>query len=537
MEHLENKKKITVMLTIMMAMFFASLSQTIVDTALPKIVADLGGMDYYTWIFTIYMLATSITVILVGKLSDIYGRKWFLISGISVFMIGAFLSGTATSMTQLIIYRGIQGLGGGTIMSSSMTTVADLFSPAERGKWQGLMGAVFGLSSIIGPTLGGFIVDHYSWNWIFWVNLPTGILALILIYILFPKHEARVEKAKVDYFGAMFLVVTLVPLLLGFSWAGNKYAWGSTQIITLFIIAAVGLFLFILMESKVADPILPLHLFKNSIFTVANTIGFLTGIGLFGSIMFIPLFIQGVIGSSATQSGLVLMPMTISMVIASTLSGQITSKTGKYKKLAIFGATVVVISMYLLSRMDINTTNITAVINMVILGAGLGIIMPLFVLTVQNAVSPQFLGVATSSVQLFRQIGGTVGVAIMGTIMSHKMNEDLAKLIPSKAKELFAKSGLNQLTNPQVLFDPEGIEKIKAMIPPEALNIFNQIVEAVRVALSHAIESVFFYGFLIMFINLVLVFFLKEIPLRKSTRENKREIKKEKTNHDFLTQE
>lgn len=339
------------------------------------------------------------------------------------------------------------------------------------------------------------------------MNLPTGILALILIYILFPKHEIRVEKAKVDYFGAMFLVVTLVPLLLGFSWAGNKYAWGSTQIITLFIIAAVGLFLFILIESKVADPILPLHLFKNSIFTVANTIGFLTGIGLFGSIMFIPLFIQGVIGSSATQSGLVLMPMTISMVIASTLSGQITSKTGKYKKLAIFGATVVVISMYLLSRMDINTTNITAVINMVVLGAGLGIIMPLFVLTVQNAVSPQFLGVATSSVQLFRQIGGTVGVAIMGTIMSHKMNEDLAKLIPSKAKELFAKSGLNQLTNPQVLFDPEGIEKIKATIPPETLNIFNQILEAVRVALSHAIESVFFYGFLIMFINLVLVFF------------------------------
>jgi len=537
MESFDKKKKITVMLTIMLAMFFASLSQTIVDTALPRIVADLGGMDYYTWIFTIYMLATSITVILVGKLSDIYGRRLFLLLGISVFMIGAFLSGTSQTMIQLIIYRGIQGLGGGTIMSASMTTVADLFSPAERGRWQGAMGAVFGLSSIIGPTLGGFIVDQLSWHIIFWVNLPIGLIAFIFIYRLFPKHEKNKQKEKIDFFGAIALVVTLIPLLIGFSWAGNQYSWNSTPIITLFSIAFIGLVTFILIEKNVDSPILPLQLFKNRIFTVANTIGFLTGIGLFGSIMFIPLFIQGVIGASATKSGLVLMPMTLSMVFASTISGQITSRTGKYKKLAIFGASVVALAMYLLSTMNMNTDSTTVLTYMIILGAGLGVIMPLFVLTVQNAVDPSQLGVATSSVQLFRQIGGTVGVSLMGTIMSHQMSLKLNQSISSEAKNLIATTGMGKLTNPQVLFDPEGIEKIKASIPPEALSVFQNVLEGVRISLASAIESVFFYSFIIMAINLVLVFFLKEIPLRRSQYEDKENNNEIPTSRDLLPQE
>ncbi|MFV9510236.1 MDR family MFS transporter [Tepidibacillus sp. LV47] len=519
MEHLERKKKITIMLTILVSMLFSSLSQTIVDTALPRIVADLGGMDYYTWIYTIYMLSTSIMVILVGKLSDIYGRKVFLLSGIAVFMLGAFLSGTATSMLQLIIYRGIQGLGGGTIMSASMTTVADLFSPAERGRWQGVMGAVFGLSSVIGPTLGGYIVDHWEWHWIFWIFLPLGFVALFFIYTLYPKHNFHGQREKVDYYGALFLVITLIPLLLGFTWAGTKYNWSSMQIISLFSVATIGLILFLIAESKVENPILPLHLFKNSIFTISNLMGFLIGMGMFGSVMFIPLFVQGVIGSSATQSGVILMPMTLSLVIASTISGQITSRTGKYKFLAIIGIAIVTIGMFLLSRMTIDTTNTTVTLNMIVLGSGLGVVMPLFVLTVQNAVPKRLLGVATSAVQLFRQIGGTVGVSIMGTIMSHSMNRNLAKEIPPQAKHLMETIGLDHVKNPQVLFDPERITQLKAMIPAKAIHIFNQVLEAIRVSLASAIKDVFFYGFLIMLVNIVFVFFLKEVPLRKSTKE------------------
>ncbi|WP_339061564.1 MDR family MFS transporter [Tepidibacillus marianensis] len=519
MEHLENNKKITIMLTILVSMLFSSLSQTIVDTALPRIVSDLGGMDYYTWIYTIYMLATSIMVILVGKLSDIYGRKVFLLSGIAVFMLGAFLSGTSTSMVQLIIYRGLQGVGGGTIMSASMTTVADLFSPAERGKWQGVMGGVFGLSSVIGPTLGGYVVDHWAWHWIFWIFLPLGLVALVFIYVLYPKHEKQGEKEKVDYLGALFLVMTLIPLLLGFTWAGTKYDWGSTQIFSLFSIAIVGVVLFLFAESKVANPILPLQLFKNSIFSISNLMGFLIGMGMFGSIMFIPLFVQGVIGSSATQSGVVLMPMTLSLVVASAISGQITSRTGKYKYLAVIGTTIVAIGMYLLSRMNIHTTNSRVTINMIILGSGMGIIMPLFVLTVQNAVDKKLLGVATSAVQLFRQIGGTVGVSIMGTIMNHSMNNNLTKEITPDAQSLLSKVGLDHINNPQVLFDPKRIEQIKAMIPPQSMHVFEQVLATIRDSLAVGIRDVFFYGFLLMALNIGIVFFLKEIPLRKSMDE------------------
>jgi len=519
MEHLSKNRKITIMLTILVSMLFSSLSQTIVDTALPRIVSDLGGMDYYTWIYTIYMLSTSIMVILVGKLSDIYGRKVFLLSGITVFMLGAFLSGTSTSMVQLIVYRGIQGLGGGTIMSASMTTVADLFSPAERGKWQGVMGGVFGLSSVIGPTLGGYVVDHWAWHWIFWVFLPLGLVALIFINVLYPKHERNGEKEKVDYLGALFLVVTLIPLLLGFTWAGTKYNWGSTQIVSMFSIAIIGVILFLIAESKVANPILPLYLFKNSIFSISNLMGFLIGMGMFGSIMFIPLFVQGVIGSSATQSGVVLMPMTLSLVVASAISGQITSRSGRYKILAIFGSAIVAFGMFLLSKMDIHTTNSTVTMNMIVLGSGMGIIMPLFVLTVQNAVDKKLLGVATSAVQLFRQIGGTVGVSVMGTVMNHSMNNHLTKNITPQEQSLLSKMGMGHINNPQVLFDPKQIAQIKAMIPQQAMHIFEQVLATIRESLAVGIKDVFFYGFLLMAANIIIVFFLKEIPLRKSMNE------------------
>ena len=273
MEELELRKKIVIMIAVMMAMFFSALNMTIVGTSLPKIVAEIGGMDYFNWVFMIYALASSITAAVVGKLSDIYGRKVFILTGIGVFMVGGLLSGFSQSIYELIIYRGIQGLGGGLVMSTSFTTVGDLFSPRERGRWQGMMGGVFGLSSLFGPTLGGYIVDNLDWSWVFWVFLPIGFIAFFMILKLYPSSQVR-EKEKVDYLGAFILAVVILTLLLGFSWAGQDYPWNSAMIIGLFTTSAVSFILFIMIERKVQSPIIPLDLFKNSVVSISNLVSF-----------------------------------------------------------------------------------------------------------------------------------------------------------------------------------------------------------------------------------------------------------------------
>ncbi|MGF7088040.1 EmrB/QacA subfamily drug resistance transporter [Kroppenstedtia sanguinis] len=405
MEHLNKRKKVIIMLAIMASMLFASLNQTIVGTSLPRIVTVLGGMEYFNWVFTIFMLASSVTAILVGKLSDIYGRKIFILTGLGIFMVGSFLCGTSNTMIQLIIYRGIQGFGGGMIMSTAFSAVGDLFSPRERGRWQGLMSSVFGLSSVLGPTLGGYIVDHFDWHWVFWIFLPVGVVAFFLILRLFPNTETG-EKKRIDYFGSIFLIFTMIPMLLAFTWAGEDYAWTSFEILGLFAFSIVALAVFILIEKRTENPMLPLNLFKNKIFTLSNVIGFLIGVSMFCVIMFMPFFIQGVIGTSASKSGFVLMFMSLSMTFASIITGQVITRTGKYKKLALIGALIMSMGMYLLSTMDADTSNRMAVVNLIITGLGLGMAFPIFNLTVQNAVSHNNLGVATASIQLFRQMGG-----------------------------------------------------------------------------------------------------------------------------------
>ncbi|WP_408009720.1 MDR family MFS transporter [Pseudalkalibacillus sp. A8] len=523
MEHLDHKSKITIMIAIMSAMLFAALNQTIVGTALPKIIADLGGMEYFSWVFTVFMLASSVTAILVGKLSDIYGRKPFILIGISVFMIGTFLCGTSNTIIHLIVYRALQGLGAGMIMSTAFTAVGDLFSPRERGRWQGIMGSVFGLASVFGPTLGGYIVDNFDWHWIFWVFLPIGIIAFILIWKLFPSSEHNPSE-KVDYLGSIFLTLTIMPLLLAFSWAGETYAWVSPQIIGLFTATLISLIIFIQIERKATSPVLPLHLFKNSIFSLSNVIGFILGMGMFGAIMYTPFFIQGVMGISATQSGFIMMPMTLSMVAASTIGGQFITKTGKYKKIAIFGLLIMSLGMLSLAQMDESTSNWIAVVNMIIVGLGLGLSFPVFTLTIQNAVSHKFLGVATSSAQLFRQIGGTIGVSIMGTIMSLSMKKEMTEAAGGNASQAFAQNPeaaakFEQLQDPQVLMDPEALEQMRSTMPENFLGLFDQLISILRTALSHSLSAVFLTGCLVIASAVILTLFLREIPLRNSNAE------------------
>lgn len=517
MEHLEKREKITIMIAIMAAMLFASLNQTIIGTALPRIIASLGGMELYSWVFTIYILTSAIVMIMVGKLSDIYGRKIFLVIGLIVFMLGSVLAGTANSIIWLIIHRGIQGFGAGMIFATAIASIGDLFSPIERGRWQGLMASVFGLSSLIGPVLGGYIVDYWHWPWVFWINLPVGIFALVLIYKLFPN--VRGEASKIDYTGSFYLMIAMITLLLGFSFAGIKYHWLSIQIVGLLSVSLMFLLLFIRTEKRVESPILPLSLFQNRTFVISSIIGFFTGFILFGTVMFIPLFVQGALAISATQSGLVLTPMMLSWVTASAISGQITSRTGKYKVLSIVGVVSISLGMFLLSRMTIDTTPLTVVRNLIFTGVGLGIIMPTFMLIVQNALPHKVLGVVSSSTQLFRQLGGTIGVAIMGTLMTTRMRHELTQGITLEEKAVLDQTGLSELKDPQVLLDPDFMTNIKNSLSQDMLPLFNDMQYHLQSSLALSIESVFILGFVVMFGSFFLALLLKEIPLRDKVED------------------
>jgi EmrB/QacA subfamily drug resistance transporter len=524
MEHLDHRKKVTIMIAIVSAMLFAALNQTIVGTALPKIVSVLGGMEYFNWVFTVYMLTSSVMAILVGKLSDIYGRKPFILTGIGVFVIGSLLNGLSDSIIELIIYRGIQGIGGGMIMSTSFTAIGDLFAPREQGRWQGVMAGSFGLASVFGPTLGGWIVDHLPWGWVFWVFLPFGLVAFALIWKLFPSIPKK-EGESVDYWGSLLLTLTIVPMLLAFSWAGSKFAWGSVQTIGLFAVSALALIIFILIERVVKSPVLPLGLFGNSIFTFSNLIGFMMGAGMFGAIMYMPFFVQGVMGTSATMSGYVTMPLTLSLVLASSLSGNLITRTGKYKALAFTSMILMGVGMLLLSFMNTETTTWVAILYMIIVGFGLGVGMPVFTVTVQNAVERHMLGVATASTQLFRQLGGTIGVAIMGTILSIGMQDRMTSLAAQAQKMDLSKLSANEqqvltaLKSPQALMDSEKIGEMYKAFQPENVAVLDTVIHHLREALSFALSHVFLFGSLVMVLAVLFTFFLKEIPLRSSAKK------------------
>lgn len=520
MEHLTLKRKVSIMIAIMAAMFFAAINQTITSTAMPRIIAILDGMDYYTWTINIYLLTSTIATILVGKLSDMFGRKPFILIGILFFMLGAFLTGTSTDVYQFIIYRGIQGIGAGIIQSTAFMSVGDLFPPRERGKWMGLMTAVFGFSSVLGPTLGGYLVDNIEWRWLFWIFLPLGVVAFIMIWTLFPKVE-RKPGQSIDYLGSLFLTTSIVPLLLAFSWAGTEYAWGSPQIIGLIAASVVSAFIFILVEMKAKEPVLPLSLFKNSVVTVSNLIGFFMNFGLMGAMIYISFYVQGVLGISPTYAGYVTIPMSIFMMGTSAIAGQLIAKSGKYKRYALLGVPIMMVGMGIMVFMD----NIwLTVVSTIIFGIGLGLGMPVFSLATQNAVPHNELGVATASSQLFRNLGGTIGIAVMGTVMSNNLTKNLKEALQSTNAPDFSSvdpqlaQQMLSFANPQTLMNKPLIEQTQASLPADVQPLFAQMIDSIRDALGNTLSMVFLTGTLVLVVALLLVFFLKEIPLRTTNQ-------------------
>lgn len=516
---------------VILAMLLSSLDQTIISTAMPTIVQELHGLEHMSWVFTAYMLGSTVTVPIYGKLSDILGRRNLYIIGIVIFLAGSVLCGLSQNMTQLILFRGLQGIGGGAMMVNSFAIIGDVFPPAERGKYQGMIGGVFGLSSVAGPLLGGWITDNTSWRWVFYVNIPLGIIAIAVLSAALPKILAHTRDRRIDWLGAFFIAATLVPLLLSLVWGGSVYRWTSWQIFMSLILAFVSLIAFIRIEKRVANPILSLDLFKNKVFLVSVCALFFISMGMFGAILYIPIFSQGVIGGSATHAGLVLTPMMLSLVTASTISGQIISRTGKYKALTIVGTAITVGALFYFSTINENTTDTSLIIRMIILGLGLGSTMPIFTLAVQSAFPKEQLGEVTAGSQLFRSIGGTVGTAVLGGIMNHRLtvqtdqlqNEPFAAQMNqlglgasgSHFDGTFIQSVLNQENQQHIR---ELFSKVPAAYRPQVVSDFDHFVTSAKVAFSDAIDSVFLVAACLMMVALLIVFFLPQIPLRKSER-------------------
>jgi EmrB/QacA subfamily drug resistance transporter len=486
----QQKQRIGVIFAaLLLVLLLASLDQTIVSTALPTIVGDLGGLNHLSWVVTAYLLASTIVTPLYGKLGDLYGRKLILQVAIILFLVGSALCGIAQNMPELIAFRALQGLGGGGLMVTTTATIGDLVPPRDRGRYQGVFGAVFGVSTVIGPLIGGFFVDHLSWRWIFYINLPIGGIALAVIAVAFHSHAAHVRH-RIDYLGAGLLAGGLSAIVLFTSLGGTTYDWGSPQMLVLIALGVALLALFVLVEMRAAEPILPMTLFKNQTFSLTSAIGFIIGVALFGSVTYLPLYLQIVKGKTPTESGLLLTPMMIGVLITSITSGNVISKTGRYKPFPIAGTAVAAVAIFLLSRLAVSTPMWLAAIYMLILGLGLGMVMQVLVLAVQNAVPYELLGVATSGSTLFRQIGGSIGVSIFGAIFANQLAHELADRLPSGVHAPAA-------ANPALIHHlPEAIKQ-------PYLEAFTAALHPVFLAATGFAVAAF-----------LLTWFLREVPLR-----------------------
>jgi EmrB/QacA subfamily drug resistance transporter len=499
--------------TVLLTMFFSSMDQTVVSTAMPTIIGKLNGFSLYAWVFTAYMMASSVTIPIYGKLSDVFGRKPFYLFGLIMFGVGSAISGQAHTMTELVWARGIQGIGAGAMMSMPRATVGDIFSPKERAKWMGVMMGVFGLSSIIGPALGGWITDSFSWRWVFYINLPFAILAIIGVVFTLPKVRAE-HQVKVDWLGSGLLIIGLIPILLAFTWAGSKYAWLSPIELSLFIGGLLFIVIFILWERKAADPVLSPTLFKNRIFSTSLILGILVGMTMFGSLMFLPIFVQGVIGLNAQNSGWVMTPMMAGFMIGSIVAGQVMSKTGRYKYLAIASGAIVIIGSLLLNQMNIHTKWMTVSINMIVLGLGIGSLMPLMNMAVQNAFPYKMMGTVNSTQQFVQSLAGVIASPIFGSILNKSFSNKLSETMP-KSLGQFKKAITSQ--NPQSLLTAQAQHALSAKFSqfgPQGHKMYLQLMDAVKSSLTYGVQHLFMVGLVFSILLFIGTFFLPETKLK-----------------------
>jgi EmrB/QacA subfamily drug resistance transporter len=516
-EGMTRSQTIGVVAGTMLALLLAALDQTIVGTAMPRIVAELNGLNYYSWVITAYLVASTIMVPIAGKLGDLFGRKPFLLAGMIGFVAASALCGQSHGMLELVAFRTIQGIFGGMLFATVFAVIGDLFPPSQRARLAGLFGGVFGLASIVGPTAGGFITDNFGWRWVFYVNLPVGLIAVLLVIATMPFVRSSATLRDIDFPGAAVLVAGLVPLMVALS-ITRDHAWTSPEVLGLLGIAAVLLVVFFILERRNDHPIVPFGLFKNPTFSVSMIACFLTGFAMFGTIVFVPLIYQGVLGVTATNSGQLLTPMMLGLIVASTLVGQAMVRIRYYRFLGTAGLAVMLIGMWLLSQVTATTSRLEVVRDIVIVGAGLGTTFPLYLTAVQSALPRQFLGVASSQVQFWRQIGGTIGTAVLGSVLSQRLpvhvREQVATLnLPPQVAQYLPSGG----GSPQTLFDPAQIAARRAQasaVGPQGAALFDQVLHAIRAGLATTLHEVFLYGSAVLILALIASVFLREVPLR-----------------------
>ncbi|MEV8224683.1 MDR family MFS transporter [Streptomyces sp. NPDC079167] len=482
---------------LLLGMLLAALDQTIVSTALPTIVSELGGLDHLSWVVTAYMLAATAATPLWGKLGDQYGRKKLFQTAIVIFLVGSALCGMAQNMPQLIGFRALQGLGGGGLMVLSMAIVGDIVTPRERGKYQGLFGAVFGVTSVLGPLLGGFFTEHLSWRWVFYINLPIGVIALLVIAGAL-HIPVRRTKHTIDYLGTFLIASVATCLVLVASLGGTTWAWTSPQIIVLAVLAVVLLVAFVAAERRAAEPVLPLKLFRKRTFTLVAVISFVIGFAMFGAMTYLPTFLQVVHGITPTMSGVHMLPMVLGLLITSTGSGQIVSRTGRWKVFPIAGTALTVVGLLLLHTLSENSSTWTMSLCFFVFGAGLGLVMQVLVLIVQNSVGYEDLGVATSGATFFRSIGASFGVAVFGTIFTNRLSGKLEEALSGRSLPPGVDAGA-------LAADPRAIGRLPADLRPSVLSAY-----------STSITDVFLYAAPVVLVAFVFAWFLKEEPLRGS---------------------
>jgi EmrB/QacA subfamily drug resistance transporter len=494
--HFTHREILIVYSGLMLGMLLAALDQTVVSTAMPTIAGDLGGLNHYTWVTISYILASTVSLPLFGKLGDMYGRKQFFQLSIVVFLVGSALCGLSQTYLELNLFRALQGIGSGGLMVGSMAIIGDIVSPRERGRYQGYIGSVFAVSSIAGPLIGGFFVDNLSWRWVFYVNLPVGVVALIVVGAVLHLPRHRIQH-QIDLLGFTLLAIGASALTIALMLGGTDYPWGSGLIVGLLLAGVVMTVLFLLQERRAAEPMIPLYLFRNAVFNASSSAGFIVGLAMFGSMLYLPMFMQFVHGVSATSSGLRLLPFMVTMLPTTIISGRTISRIGRYKAFPVIGMIIMAVATYLLSTLHASSSYAVLALYMAVLGVGLGMTMQVLVLAVQNAVAYKDLGVATSSSAFFRSIGSVFGLAIFGAIFTNRLTHWLPRFVPGGAHIKISGSSFQTLTP----------AKLRALSPA----VHNGLIEA----FAHSIHSVFLWGLPFALAGFVITLFLREIPLRE----------------------
>ena len=509
---------------VMAAIFLSALDQTIVGTALPHIVGDLNGFDRYTWVTTVYLLSSTAVVPIVGKISEQLGRKRVFMFGISFFLVGSAICGAAQTMTQLIAFRGLQGIGGGILTGMAFAIIADLFSPIERAKYTGMVTAVFGIASVIGPLVGGYLTDNLTWRWIFYVNLPIGIIVLVVLFMTFPSMHFEGEKSRIDYLGALGLSSGAALLTLGFSLVAI-HDWSYAPVYFLLAAGVVVLVGTVFHEGRTPSAVLPPQLFNSSIFSLAVLVTFIVGVGMFGTIIYVPLFLQGVVGVKATNSGLLLLPLMAGLMVGSIGGGQIMSRTGRYKIQGTVGFVLMAAGMFLLTLLDASSSQLQVSLDVVVFGLGLGISMSVFNVVSQNAVEARYMSSSVSAIQFIRQMGGTIGLAVIGSLVNQRLTAQIPKHISPALLARIPAAARDKLLNPEALFGGQlndFLSKAPAPLRAQLLQVLPTIKEGVRLSLADSVHIAFVIGLVLAVVAAFASLFIREIPLRRMTAAQER---------------